>query len=179
MTAIVVSPLVRMAEMAVKHRAREMVSLLAKGQQFHRPAVIDKARHLILGMNDISFAGTPDLVAPQESHVEQIIDFAHHWDQSAPVLIHCWMGISRSPAAALITVLALHPDQDDMLLAKRLRQASRYVTPNARLVEIGDHMLGRGGRLVAAVRGIGRGADTDGNVPFVLPLRPAEDASSE
>ncbi|OJT97020.1 MAG: protein tyrosine phosphatase [Rhizobium sp. 63-7] len=178
MTMIVVSPLVRMAEMAVKHRAREMVSLLAKGQDFHRPAVIDKARHLVLGMNDISFAGTPDLVAPQESHVGQIIDFARSWDQSAPVLIHCWMGISRSPAAALITVLALHPDQDDAALANRLRQVSRYVTPNARLVEIGDHMLGRNGRLVAAVRAIGRGADTDGNVPFVLPLLPSDDTAS-
>lgn len=179
MTAIVVTPLARMAEMAVKHRTREMVSLLAQGQQFHRPAVIDKARHLILGMNDITFAGTADLVAPQESHVEQIIDFARAWDQSAPVLIHCWMGISRSPAAALITVLALHPDQDDVVLANRLRQVSRYVTPNARLVEIGDHMLGRGGRLVAAIRAIGRGADTDGNVPFVLPLRPSEDVASD
>lgn len=170
MTAIVVSPLARIAEMAVRHGAREMVSLMAKEQNFHRPAVIKAERHLLLNMNDISFAGTGDLVAPQESHVRAIIDFAIGWDRSAPLLIHCWMGVSRSPAAALITALAVHPEEDDLVLARRLRTSSPFATPNARLVAIGDDLLGRRGRLVAAVKEIGRGADADGNAPFMLPL---------
>jgi len=170
MTMIVVSPLSRIAEMAVRHKAREMISLLAEKQDFHRPAVIDPARHLKLGVNDISFAGTGDLIAPQEEHVRQIIDFAREWDQSSPLVIHCWMGVSRSPAAALIASLAVRPEEDDEALAARLRAASRYATPNTRLVEIGDRLLGRGGRLAAAVRAIGRGADADGNAPFLLAL---------
>jgi predicted protein tyrosine phosphatase len=167
-TTIVVSPLSRIAEMAVRHRSREMISLIAKEQAFHRPAVISAERHLLLGMNDITFAGTGGLVAPQESHVQAIIDFARDWDRSAPLLIHCWMGVSRSPAAALIAALAVHPEEDDVALVRRLRSASPYATPNARLVQIGDEMLGRGGRLVDALRSIGRGADADGNAPFVL-----------
>lgn len=175
MTAIVVSPLSRIAEMAVRHRAREMVSLLAAGQDFHRPAVIDRDRHLLLGMNDIAFAGTGDLVAPGEAHVAAIIDFARGWDRSAPLLVHCWMGVSRSPAAALIASLAVHPEEEDAALAARLRAVSPFATPNARLIEIADAMLERQGRLVAAVKSIGRGADADGNAPFVLPLyAPAE-----
>lgn len=170
MTAIVVSPLSRIAEMAVRHRAREMVSLLAAGQDFHRPAVISADRHLLLGMNDITFAGTGDLVAPGEAHVAGIIDFARSWDRSAPLLIHCWMGVSRSPAAALIASLAVHPEEEDAALATRLRAASPYATPNARLIEIADSMLERRGGLIRAVSGIGRGADADGNAPFVLPL---------
>ncbi|SMD07601.1 tyrosine phosphatase family protein [Rhizobium sp. RU36D] len=170
MTAIVVSPLARIAEMAVRHKAREMISLLAEKQDFHRPAVIEAQRHLILGVNDIAFAGTGNLIAPQEVHVAAIIDFACAWDRSAPLLIHCWMGVSRSPAAALIASLAIHPDDDDFALAARLRQASPFATPNTRLVEIGDSLLSRNGRLIAAVKGIGRGADADGNAPFVLPL---------
>lgn len=170
MPQIVVSPLARIAEMAVRHRCTEMLSLVAKGQDFHRPAVISRERHLTLGMNDISFAGTAGLIAPQEEHVRQIVDFARGWDRARPMLVHCWMGVSRSPAAALIAALAVEPEQDDQELVERLRLASPYATPNTRLVEIGDSVLGRGGRLVAAVRSIGRGADTDGNVPFVLPL---------
>ncbi|NTF41445.1 tyrosine phosphatase family protein [Rhizobium rhizogenes] len=170
MTTIVVSPLSRIAEMAVRHKAREMISLMAKEQTFHRPAVISADRHLLLNMNDISFAGTGDLVAPQEAHVRAIIDFAREWDRTLPLLIHCWMGVSRSPAAALIAALAVQPDQDDVTLARRLRSASPFATPNARLVSIGDQMLGREGRLVAAVKEMGRGADADGNAPFVLPL---------
>lgn len=170
MTVIVVSPLSRIAEMAVRHKAREMISLLAEKQDFHRPAVIDPARHLKLGVNDISFAGTGDLIAPQDEHVRQIIDFVREWDQSSPLVIHCWMGVSRSPAAALIASLAVRPEEDDEALAARLRTASPFATPNTRLIEIGDRLLGRGGRLVAAVRAIGRGADADGNAPFVLAL---------
>lgn len=170
MTSIVVSPLSRIAEMAVKHKAREMVTLIAKEQTFHRPAVISAERHLTLAMNDISFKGTGDLIAPDDEHVLRLIDFAREWDQSAPLLIHCWMGVSRSPAAAVIAALSLYPDQDEMALALSLRTASPYATPNARIIAIGDRLLGRDGRLVAAIKTIGRGADTDGNVPFVLPL---------
>ena len=168
MPVIVVSPLSRIAEMAVRHRAREMISLMAKEQAFHRPAVIAADRHLLLGMNDITFAGNAGLVAPGEEHVLQIIEFSRQWDRSSPLLIHCWMGVSRSPAAAAIAALAVEPDQDDMDLALRLRAASAYVTPNSRLIDIADRLLSRNGRLVAAIKAIGRGADADGNVPFVF-----------
>jgi len=175
MTAIIVAPLSRIAEMAVRHGAREMISLLAERQEFHRPAVIGPERHLKLGMNDITFGGTDKLIAPQEAHVLQLIDFARSWDRTAPLLVHCWMGVSRSPAAALIAALSIHPEEDDALLAARLRVASPQATPNSRLIEIGDRVLGRNGRLIAAIRAIGRGADADGNMPFVLPLfLPAE-----
>ncbi|EJT07335.1 tyrosine phosphatase family protein [Rhizobium sp. CCGE 510] len=170
MSFIVVSPLARIAEMAVRHKAREMISLIAKEQAFHRPGVIAADRHLTLSMNDITFKGTGGLVAPDETHVQGIIDFAASWRQETPLLIHCWMGVSRSPAAALIAALSLVPDQSEERLAGRLRAASPFATPNARLIEIGDALLNRGGRLVAAVRAIGRGADADGNAPFVLAI---------
>ncbi|APO74117.1 tyrosine phosphatase family protein [Rhizobium etli 8C-3] len=171
MTRIVVSPLSGIAEMAVRHGAREMISLMAKEQAFHRPGVIAADRHLLLYMNDIAFKGTGKLVAPEEEHVRRLIDFAAAWDQRSPLLIHCWMGVSRSPAAALIAALSLAPEQDEMALAKRLRIASPYATPNARIVEIGDVLLRRKGRLVDAVRAIGRGADADGNAPFVFSVK--------
>jgi predicted protein tyrosine phosphatase len=169
-TRIIVSPLARIAEMAVRHKACEMISLMAKEQAFHRPGIIRADRHLLLNMNDIAFKGTGNLVAPDETHVRAIIDFAASWQQDKPLLIHCWMGVSRSPAAALIAALSLAPEQTDETLARRLREASPFATPNARLIEIGDAILGRNGRLVDAVRAIGRGADADGNAPFVLDI---------
>ncbi|MBW6420612.1 tyrosine phosphatase family protein [Rhizobium sp. XQZ8] len=171
MTSIVVCPLPSIAEMAVRHGAREMVSLIAEKQDFHRPGVIAAHRHLKLAMNDIGFAGTGDLVAPSEEHVERLIGFVREWDQSAPIIIHCWMGVSRSPAAAVIAALSLHPEEDDFELAARLRKVAPHATPNTRLIEIGDTMLGRSGRLVAAIKSIGRGAETDGRASFTLPLK--------
>lgn len=171
MTAIVVCPLSSIAETAVRHKAREMVSLIAEGQDFHRPGVIAADRHLKLAMNDIGFAGTGGLIAPSEAHVESLIGFVRGWDQSAPIVIHCWMGVSRSPAAAVIVALSLHPEEDDFALAARLRSVAPHATPNTRLIEIGDRLLGRNGRLIAAIKGIGRGAETDGRASFILPLK--------
>jgi predicted protein tyrosine phosphatase len=167
---IIVCPLLSIAEMAVRHGAREMVSLIAENHDFHRPGVIRADRHLTLKMNDIAFAGTGALVAPSEAHVESLIGFVEDWDRSAPLLIHCWMGVSRSPAAAVIASLALFPDDDEAELAARLRKAAPHATPNTRLIEIGDRLLKRDGRLVAAIKKIGRGAETDGRASFVLPL---------
>ncbi|CAN7239889.1 MULTISPECIES: tyrosine phosphatase family protein [Neorhizobium] len=171
MTAIVVCPLSSIAETAVRHKAREMVSLIAEGQDFHRPGVIAADRHLKLAMNDIGFAGTGGLIAPSEAHVESLIGFVRDWDQAAPIVIHCWMGVSRSPAAAVIAVLSLHPEEDDFALAARLRSVAPHATPNTRLIEIGDRLLARNGRLIAAIKGIGRGAETDGRASFILPLK--------
>ncbi|RWX75927.1 protein tyrosine phosphatase [Neorhizobium lilium] len=170
MSAIIVCPLSHIAELSVRHGARDMVSLIAEKQNFHRPGVIAAERHLKLAMNDIGFAGGHGLVAPSEAHVERLISFVQSWDQSAPMVIHCWMGVSRSPAAAVIAALSLHPDQNDAALAARLRKVAPHATPNSRLIEIGDQMLNRNGRLVAAIKAIGRGADTDGRASFVLPL---------
>jgi predicted protein tyrosine phosphatase len=176
MGTIVVAPLGKIAELAVRHRCREMLSLVAPKQGFHRPAVIPAARHLILGVNDIAFRGTGNLVAPSDEHVAAIIAFAAGWNREAPLLVHCMMGVSRSPAAALLAALAVEPDQDDHDLAQRLRSASVQATPNARLIEIGDDMLSRGGRLVAAVKAIGRGADYVGDSPFFFSATPAPPA---
>lgn len=168
MPRIVVSPLKTIGEMAARHKAREMITLIAENHDFHRPGIIDPGRHLSIRVNDIAFAGKDGLIAPQDSHVAAIIGFARSWDQSAPLLIHCWMGVSRSPAAALIAALAANPDLDDADLTKTLRRAAPQASPNTRLVEIGDTALSRSGRLVAGVKAIGRGANYTGDAPFVL-----------
>lgn len=160
MSYLLICRLDQIAETAVRHKVREVISLVAAGQSFHRPGIIAPARHLKLGLNDID-SETEGLVLPDEAHVAEIITFARAWDQTAPLLVHCWFGISRSPAAALIAALAVRPEFDDADLARRLRRASPFVTPNRRLVEIGDRLLGRGGRLISAVAAIGRGAETD------------------
>lgn len=168
MPKIVVAPLAKIGEMAARHHAREMISLIAEQQNFHRPGIIDAGRHLNLAVNDIAFAGKDGLVAPADIHVDAVIAFARSWDRNQPLLVHCWMGVSRSPAAALISALAVSPELDDLALAKSLRQVSPQASPNSRLIEIGDRLLERQGKLVAAVRAIGRGADYQGDAPFVL-----------
>ncbi|PZU22339.1 MAG: protein tyrosine phosphatase [Shinella sp.] len=175
MSFIVVSPLTRIAEMAVRHRARDMVTLLSEGHDFHRPGVIAPERHLVLRMHDIGCSTAGNMIGPQEAQVEKLIGFARAWNGETPLLIHCWMGVSRSPAAALIAALAIAPETDEKELALRLRKASPHASPNQRIVALGDALLQRGGRLTAAVKLIGRGVDADGDAPFVLPLTASGD----
>ena len=85
-------------------------------------------------------------------------------------MINCYAGISRSTASAYIIAAALAPKRDEAELAKTLRWLSPSATPNIRLVTLADAMLGRQGRMVEAIKAIGRGADAFEGVPFALPI---------
>ncbi len=169
MAYLIVCPLKNIGSVAEAYRAREMISIMSPGQDFDRPDAIYQGRHLKVDINDINF-DTQGLVAAEEKHVLDIIEFSRNWDQDNPLLIHCWFGISRSPAAALIAALANEPDQDDFELANRLREASLSATPNRRIIEIGDNLLGRNCKLSQAVNAIGRGKEASEGNPFMLNI---------
>lgn len=169
MPHLVVCSLSRLAQTAEAFNAREMITLLSTHNDVDRPAGILPDRHLFLNMNDISTV-TEGLRAPEQHHIERLIDFAAAWDRSAPLLVHCWMGISRSTAAAYILACAFNPDADETELATELRRRSPSATPNARMVALADAHLARDGRMVRAIRNIGRGAEAYEGTPFVMPV---------
>ena len=134
-----------------------------------RPASITPDRHLFIGVSDIT-SPIEGHIMPGEAHVHSLLDFVHQWDRMHPIVIHCWAGISRSTAAAFITACALFSHQDEMRIAKRLRNASASATPNLALVAAADQILKRQGRMVTAIQSIGRGIDAFEGTPFHLPL---------
>jgi predicted protein tyrosine phosphatase len=107
--------------------------------------------------------------------VREILAFIGAWDREAPILIHCWAGISRSTATAFITACHHNPRTDEEEIAWALRQASATANPNPRLVALADAELGRGGRLVKAAQAIGRGYPAwpmiEEATPFEIPSR--------
>ena len=92
------------------------------------------------------------------------------WDRAAPLVVHCWAGISRSTAAAFVSVCALRPERDEREIAWAIRRASPTAMPNIRIVTFADAMLQRKGRMVAAVEAIGRGVECYEGHPFRLDL---------
>ena len=100
-----------------------------------------------------------------------LLDFGQSWDRARPLVINCYAGISRSTASAYIICAALQPSRDERELAWDLRLASPSATPNPRLIALADAMLGRQGRMVEAVRSIGRGADAFEGEPFSLEIQ--------
>lgn len=154
-------------QMVQDHRPSHLVTLINADTMPPTPSGIDDKFHLKLAMNDIH-EPKEGLVPPAELHVQHLIDFAFDWDRSAPMLIHCWAGISRSTAAAYVTLCALNPDTDENEIALLLRAASPSATPNARIVAIADNILDRNGRMTKAIDGIGRGRTAMEGEPFGL-----------
>ena len=109
-------------------------------------------------------------VAPAEEHVGDLLRFVRAWDRGAPLVVHCYAGISRSTAGAFVTACALNPNRNEMKIAQALRDASPTATPNARIVAHADRLLGRDGRMIAAIREIGPGMAAYASEPFRLDL---------
>jgi predicted protein tyrosine phosphatase len=149
--------------------AGHVVTLLKDTDRVERPRTILETNHLILGMDDIS-APLDGYVMPGDEHVRRLIDFVLGWDRRRPMVVHCYAGISRSTAGAYVAACALNPRRDETAIAHELRRASPTATPNARIVSLADEMLGRAGRMVAAIDAIGRGEMAYEGVPFRLDL---------
>src|SRR5262249_54898291 len=171
-----VCSLARLDETIATTGARHVVSLLAREADLMRPATIAPENHLWLQLHDIS-APQDGYVAPQTEHVEQLIAFVQRWPREAALVIHCYAGVSRSSAAAFVSVCALSPASGEVAIAIALRRASPTATPNIRIVTIADQVLARRGRMVTAVEAIGSGMVVPEALPFRLDL-PAINAMS-
>jgi len=165
-----VCPMSKVDETVSRSGAAHLVTLLAAGTDFARPAAISERNHLCLWMNDIAEMRA-GLVVPGRDHVERLLAFARSWNRRRPLAVNCYAGISRSTAAAYIVAAALAPERDEAELAWTLRLAAPSATPNPALVRHADALLGRQGRMVAAIAAIGRGEDAYEGAPFILSLR--------
>jgi predicted protein tyrosine phosphatase len=149
--------------------ARHVVSLIGDEARLDRPACIAPQNHLWLRLHDISVP-LDGYIVPGEEHVAELLDFVRGWDRRTPLVVHCYMGISRSTASAFATVCALNPSRAEDSIAQALRKASPTATPNIRIVSLADRLLGRDGRMIAAIETIGRGVITAEAAPFRLDL---------
>ena len=126
--------------------------------------------HLWLRLHDIS-APLDGYIFPDEDHVADLLEFR------APL---------GSPCAARRALLRRHqpldgkrvrhrlcaqsPSRRDKASPRALRRASPTATPNMRIVSLADRLLGRDGRMIAAIETIGRGDFAVEANPFRLDL---------
>lgn len=163
-----VCSLARLHETVASTGARHVVSLLGD-ERLERPRGIAAENHLWLRLHDIS-SPLDGYVLPDEAHVADLLQFVRIWDRRAPLVVHCYAGISRSTASAFASVCALVPHRDEASIAQALRHASPTATPNMRIVSLADRLLGRDGRMIAAIETIGRGTLAAEAEPFRLEL---------
>ena len=149
--------------------AQHIVTLLRLVDRVQRPTHIAPENHLVLAVDDIT-APMDGYTAPAHEHVRRLIDFVTAWDRKAPMVVHCFAGISRSTAGAFVAACALNPKRDEMQIAWDIRRASRTAQPNARIVSIADRLLKRDGRMVRAIDAIGVADPATEGHPFRLDI---------
>jgi predicted protein tyrosine phosphatase len=169
MSFVCICPLSQISSTVASTQASHLVSLINDATLVVRPDSIAEENHLFLGMNDIT-EPQDGMVAPAEEHVRALIEFVESWDRQRPMVVHCFAGISRSTAGAFIALCVSAPERDEAEIGRRLRAASPFATPNARLVAIADRILRREGRMIAAIREIGQGEMAVESIPFMLAL---------
>ena len=149
--------------------ASHVLTVMANVEQVQRPVSVLPANHLKVSMDDIT-EPMEGYVAPSEEHVEQVLNFVRGWDRRAPLVIHCYAGVSRSTASAFATACALNPKRDEIEIARQIRAASPIASPNRRIVELADRALGREGRMLHALDEMGPGAMMVESRPFAIEL---------
>ena len=165
MPRIVVTPEAELDDMLSLHRPEVVVCFGSPS----RPPVLPRGVRKTLGFT------FHDITEPREGHVaptradmERFASLVGEWPQRAPLLLQCWMGVSRSTAAALVALSALGVTPDDA--AQSLRNAAPFATPNALMLSHADAVLRLEGTLVDAGRRIGRGGTTDRGRAFTLEV---------
>jgi len=172
MPRILVTPLSALADAVKRHRPSHVVTLLGPDTPVETPAGIAAERHLRLDVHDIDTA-QPNLIAPGRDHVADLLTFAHEWDASAPMLVHCWAGISRSTAAAYIVACSRNEGAEHEI-AMALRARAPHANPNRLLVRHADALLGRDGRMVMAIQAMRPATEAYEGEVFELPISLAE-----
>ena len=135
MPRIHVCPLSRVDEVARRVGAASLVTLINPDFDVRRPSCIDASRHLRLSLADID-APAEEHVAPGEDHVRDLVAFARAWGRREPMLIHCYAGVSRSTAAALIVAAALCPTRDER--DAPIKRASEISPPQPIRIQFAD-----------------------------------------
>ena len=169
MPRLLVAPLSSLPDTLAAHAPSHLVSLLSPEHMIQTPPGFPADRHLKLGVNDIvdPAAGT---APPLRAHMDQLLAFARSWDASAPMVIHCWAGISRSMASAFAILCDRLGENREIEIARIMRQRAPHAQPNRLLVRHADDALGRRGRMLEALNSMGPALVVEEGVTTAFPL---------
>lgn len=132
---------------------------------------IPPQERLILRFHDVILPH-PDYVRPGREDMEGILAFGRTLPDGDPahLLVHCHMGVSRSTAAATALLLQAHPALDEDEALAHIVSLRPRAWPNSLMMRYADQLLGREGRLIAALGQLYR-RQLESNPQFAEALR--------
>jgi predicted protein tyrosine phosphatase len=95
----------------------------------------------------------------------------HHLLLDFNDIVHCFAGVSRSMAGAMILLAEEAGPGHEMGIARMMRERAAHAQPNRLMVQLADAHLGLDGRLVAAAEAMGPGDLSQMGRAVELPSR--------
>jgi predicted protein tyrosine phosphatase len=119
-------------------------------------AAYGEHKRLTLRFDDIIHP-MADMKLPERGHIEALLAFGSglagpDGDPLRHLLVHCHAGISRSTASMAILLAESRPNADEDEIFAEIRRIRSKAWPNSRMITMADELLGREGRLLAALR---------------------------
>lgn len=113
---------------------------------------VDFEDRFVLSLRFDDFEEAEPLNAPRAEHIQQVVDaFDTLQERGGAVLVHCHGGTCRSTATAfLLKAMELGPGHEEEAATWTMDTFPQAV-PNLLVCAIADDLLGRGGRLLAAM----------------------------
>ena len=161
---IYVTSLFEMPQYVRMLRPSHLISIIQPAYQPDRPGEIERANHHRVGVDDIS-EPTVDRLLIDSGDVRALVNFIHAWEPDAgSLLVHCYAGVSRSTATALIAHVM--KTDDPLRSAAALRRAAPHAIPNRRVIALADEVLGLNGALIQAREAMGGATESVVEAPL-------------
>jgi predicted protein tyrosine phosphatase len=92
---------------------------------------------------------TSNQILPNLDHINKIINFIETWDQTKPIVIHCWCGVSRSMATASFLLCKINT-KDIEKNVRFIRSIAPHANPNKLMLSMFEKYLNINNELTQA-----------------------------
>lgn len=147
---ILISPLDQVAHALSRYHPGGVISVLDDKNKLPDIAPLPHLA-ISLSMADATLAPCEQTQDPLTCHVRDIVQFANRHDWRTPLLVHCQLGLCRSPAAAYVIMCALSQPGSEEAHAQSLSRASTGIDPCLTLTSAADKWLQRDGAMIDAI----------------------------
>ena len=151
---IIVCSLFDLKSVCESVKPSHVISVIDPGYEPKTPTGVQN--HLKLGFDDITEVKIDNIihrnsstidsvlienqVLPNIDHINKIVEFLSTWDQSKPIVIHCWCGVSRSMATASFLICKLNK-QDINRNVRFIRAIAPHANPNKLMIFLFEKYL--------------------------------------
>ena len=137
-------------------RASHVLSILDPGHPVPEAfGAFGEHEKLELRFHDI-IEPRPGRLAPEPKDIEAVLAFGRDMDRATHLLVHCFAGVSRSTASMALILAQAMPDMAEDAVLELVHGIREKAWPNLLMMEFGDAILGRKGRLVDATHALHR-----------------------